>query len=184
MLVKTCGYKKCTVTVPQPKINFNKNQSYCKKCASMLANLRNKANRAHINKLAQIRYNENIAVQVKKLEQVKRWAKNNPEKVKNRDIQKRLKNPTLYATIYSSNCRKYQTIKINRCPKWLTKEQLKAMQMFYMHAKSASKGLGIAMEVDHIVPLQGKNVSGLHVPWNLQRIPRQDNRSKGNRYGI
>jgi hypothetical protein len=63
-------------------------------------------------------------------------------------------------------------------PVWV---DLNAIQEIYKQADLLSKEYNDKYEVDHIVPLQGKNVSGLHVQWNLQIMHRSDNRSKGNR---
>lgn len=70
--------------------------------------------------------------------------------------------------------------KIRATPIWLTRLHFEQIQIFYDSAHSLTEELGIKFEVDHIVPLQGDGVCGLHVPWNLQVITRSENRSKGN----
>lgn len=56
------------------------------------------------------------------------------------------------------------------------------IETIYLTASELSKKTGIPHEVDHIVPLQGKEVSGLHVWNNLQIIPRTENRFKSNKF--
>jgi len=50
----------------------------------------------------------------------------------------------------------------------------------YDLARLRTKHLGIPHEVDHIVPLRGKAVCGLHVETNLRVVPKAINRAKGN----
>ena len=71
---------------------------------------------------------------------------------------------------------------LQRTPKWLTKEQLLEIQQFYIWAKECRWLSEEPLEVDHIVPLMGENVCGLHVPWNLQILPESVNISKSNKF--
>ncbi|CAK0741155.1 conserved hypothetical protein [Gammaproteobacteria bacterium] len=77
---------------------------------------------------------------------------------------------------------KRYTAKKQRLPIWLTEENLKQIQVMYTLATSLNKSTGVQWHVDHIIPLQGKNVSGLHVPENLQVIQGSLNSKKGNRF--
>lgn len=53
----------------------------------------------------------------------------------------------------------------------------------YDLAQRRTVATGTPHHVDHIVPLRGRTVSGLHVENNLQVIPARDNLRKGNRHG-
>jgi hypothetical protein len=75
----------------------------------------------------------------------------------------------------------YQLAKANRLPKWADIEKIKGL---YKQAVLKSIETGIQWHVDHIYPLRGKLVSGLHVPENLQVIPGIENVKKANRYII
>jgi hypothetical protein len=77
---------------------------------------------------------------------------------------------------------KRKASKLQATPPWLTQEQLEEIKSVYLLARECELITGDNYHVDHIVPLQNKNVCGLHVPWNLQVLPADINMSKGNRY--
>ena len=77
---------------------------------------------------------------------------------------------------------KRRAAKLQRTPKWLSEDHLWMMQQAYELAALRAKMFGFEWHVDHIVPLQGKQVCGLHVPWNLQVIPGTDNIKKSNKW--
>jgi len=79
---------------------------------------------------------------------------------------------------------KHRAAKLKRTPKWLTKDDLWVIQEAYSLAKEREKCTGIKWHVDHVLPLQGNLISGLHVPNNLQVITAYDNLSKSNKYSI
>jgi hypothetical protein len=79
---------------------------------------------------------------------------------------------------------KRRAIKMQRTPNWLTVDDLWMIEQAYELAALRTKMLGFVWHVDHIVPLQGKLVSGLHVPWNLQVIPAVENISKNNNFEV
>ena len=83
------------------------------------------------------------------------------------------------------NCEKEsrrRSRKLGATPAWLSQKQLSQIKYLYWLSKDLETTSGQKYHVDHIVPLQGRHVCGLHVPWNLQVIPAEINLSKGNRY--
>lgn len=97
---------------------------------------------------------------------------------------------TTYGLKYSKNNRhiknkiqaKRRAVKLRATPSWLNKEQLNEMAELYILARELAwlNQDGQSFHVDHIIPLQGKEVCGLHVPWNLQLLSWQENLTKYN----
>lgn len=90
------------------------------------------------------------------------WRSNNPDKVR----------------FYNASRKK---TRLTATPNWLTKDHKMFMEIQYQMALLLKERLGFEHHVNHIHPLQGKNVCGLHVPWNLRVIPASDNIRKSNK---
>lgn len=69
----------------------------------------------------------------------------------------------------------YNAQKILATPRWLSSAQKQEILHFYQEARR------LALTVDHVIPLRGKTVCGLHVPWNLQLLTQEQNSAKNNR---
>jgi hypothetical protein len=98
-------------------------------------------------------------------------------KVRLRDAEYAKAHPEKFAM----KTRKRKVAKLQRTPFWLNDGQLFEMECIYKYC-AALRLIGFDYEVDHIVPLQGRSVSGLHAPWNMQILTASENASKGNRF--
>ena len=75
--------------------------------------------------------------------------------------------------------------KTNQTPSWLEKAHHAEIEGFYLFCQifnSYKKNREDKFQVDHIVPIRGKSVSGLHVPWNLQVMTSRDNVQKSSKF--
>jgi hypothetical protein len=69
----------------------------------------------------------------------------------------------------------------NATPSWLSAEQKAEIRLIYREAVRLCGEVPKSYAVDHIVPLMGKEVCGLHVPWNLQILTAEENFKKNNK---
>lgn len=101
------------------------------------------------------------------------WRKSNP------DRWKELKREW-HATYYINNKRKYRAKEALR----RAREAKATLPGYEAELQAIYEACPDGYEVDHIVPLNGKLVCGLHVPWNLQYLTPEENRSKGNKWNL
>jgi 5-methylcytosine-specific restriction endonuclease McrA len=67
-------------------------------------------------------------------------------------------------------------------PRWLTPSERLQMRELYVQARKMTELTRERYVVDHIVPLRGESVCGLHVPWNLRVITQEENLKKSNKH--
>jgi hypothetical protein len=136
-----------------------------------------KANKGKVKKYTKKWISEN---QERRKSIVYSWRKRNPDKVKTMSNKAGKKWAANNKALRNAITAKRRATLLNQTPQWADLEKIK---QFYIEAARLTKETGIRHEVDHIFPLQGKNVNGLHVHYNLQILTRSKNRSKQNKTG-
>lgn len=81
--------------------------------------------------------------------------------------------------MYNARDAKRRAAELQATPSWADLEQIGRI---YKLCRKVTKKTGVEHHVDHILPLQGENVCGLHVEKNLAILPAKMNLSKGNTY--
>lgn len=151
----------CTCKCEKDETEFHKNKPSCKLCRKE-ERKRSYEKRKADDYQAILDYN-------------KEWCSQNPEKNK----QAKKKWNQLNADKCRIICNKRYSYAKQARPQWSNKFFIEEA---YRLAQMRSELFKTQWEVDHIVPIRGSDVCGLHVETNLQVIPRSLNASKQNRF--
>lgn len=178
-LLKMRNCKACNLD--QPLDNYTVAKGYhiytCKKCMQVRNKKWSQENPEKMREYVRAYKQRNKA---KLAERSKLYVAKNTEKRKATTKAYRNANKAKGAEIV----RRRQARLLQRTPSWLTAEDVWFMSQAYELAALRTKVFGFAWHVDHVLPLKGKLVSGLHTPYNLQVIPALDNLRKSNRVQV
>jgi len=118
----------------------------------------------------------------------KEWKEKNIGKFKEWHKQNYIEKKAIYnkqSTEWMKNhpefSRYARSLKRMATPKFADLNKIKEI---YKQATELQKTTGKKFHVDHIVPIKGKIVCGLHVEWNLQILPARENIVKGNKFYV
>jgi hypothetical protein len=201
----------CDTTKPFDMFSKNKNyrdglQNQCKQCYAdrRKANREkyeatNKAwiekNRDRINEMARKKWATDENYKKQKTARTRKYDQNNPDKVRERNVRYRLANPEKkYESqrnwrqnnrgYVNSLTRARQAAMQQRTPKWVGNIDMEKIKQKYHLAQMKTEQTGEKWVVDHIIPLRGGIVSGLHVPANLRVIKESTNLRKSNKFDM
>lgn len=150
---------------------------WCKTCKKTLDQAGYLKNSAKIKAATKAWKHKNLE---RKRELNRQYKKRNKDLVNKNTAKFKVRNKG----VTNANTAKRRAALLHRTPKWLTEADIKAIRALYEKAAEMTLQTGTRYVVDHDIPLQGEQVSGLHVPGNLRIILEKDNLAKKNKYKI
>lgn len=175
--MKKCA--ECDETKPYSEFHRNKRRDdgfheYCKQCRS---NQYYRRDRDGSIARAAIRYSSKKELCLKKM----------AERYQSIRSEKQAYGRSHYAANshkYKANANQRKAAVKRATPAWFSSDDKWVMQEAYELAQRRKETTGIDWEVDHVIPLRGKLVCGLHTPLNIAVIPRAENNYKRAKYVI
>ena len=104
----------------------------------------------------------------------------NHEKSKKLQLERQKLRPEVAAAATA----KRRALKLQRTPAWLTDFDKLKMKCLYSVAAMLTRENKEPWHVDHVIPLQGELVSGLHAPNNMRVLRGKENISKHNSFVV
>lgn len=170
---KICGIEKNFDNSHKCNKSADGFQTYCKQCKKITGASGNAVRRARYYAKHKERHIESLKTcdQVKRRIRDARWAQEHPDRVK---ISRKKFYEANRGRLMAGNRRRE---KIKSLASKSSPGHLLEIEGFYLFCRMFN-----GFQVDHIIPLKGKQVSGLHVPSNLQILSKRDNVKKGNKF--
>lgn len=166
--MKTCNVcqeQKELSLFPKASTCKDGHRNYCKVCHQKRKEVWRKENISHVREVQRAWVEQNL----EKSRAIKRrWAKDNPEWQLENRRKARAENPQKFRASVSARRKRVQ----QSTPSWA---DMKAIRSFYENCPEG-------YHVDHVLPLRGKKVSGLHTIENLQYLLASDNMRKGAKF--
>jgi len=169
----------CKTKAERIRIANNRESYNARKKQERMHKLPELAEKARVSRATESEEKRLIRLEKARLKQIK-WRLGNPNHENTKFVKREYKrnNPSKNVAYLA----KRRSAQLKRTPAWLTETDRWMIEQAYELSALRTKLFGFSWHVDHIIPLQGKYVSGLHVPTNLQVIPATENLRKANKH--
>lgn len=155
----------------KPESDFRRGSRQCRACTAEYMREYAERNRERLNEYKAQWAKDNPD---KATAACRKWRESNREFEKKRASRNRAANPDLVSR-YNQERRHTEA---QQTPRSLSLEDRQEMDRCYEVSATYRQFFELDTHVDHIIPLRGDGVCGLHVPWNLRITTASDNRRK------